>query len=156
MKKKNVEKIVRKYSDLVYRVAFTMLKNKDDAEDIFQDVFIKICTENLSFMSEEHEKAWIIRVTKNRCLDFLKRSCNKNRSELDENIAKEEKEDNSYVTAEVMKLPEKYRIVIYLFYFEGYKISEISSMLELNESTIKSQLVKARELLKELLKEDFV
>ena len=155
MNKKNVEKIVRKYADLVYRVALTMLKNKDDAEDIFQEVFMKICTENMSFMSEEHEKAWLIRVTKNKCLDFLKRSCNKNKEELDENLVKEESNNNQYVVDEVMKLPEKYRIIIYLFYFEGYKITEISQILEINESTIKSQLVKARELLKESLKEEF-
>ena len=155
MNKKNVEKIVRKYADLVYRVALTMLKNKDDAEDIFQEVFMKICTENMSFMNEEHEKAWLIRVTKNKCLDFLKRSCNKNREELDENLVKEESNNNQYVVEEVMKLPEKYRIIIYLFYFEGYKITEISQILEINESTIKSQLVKARDLLKESLKEEF-
>lgn len=155
MKEKDVEKFVRKYADMVYRVAYTMLKNKDDAEDIFQDVFIKLYTENVKFLSEEHQKAWIIRVTKNKCLDFFKRSCNKNKSELDENIQKEEIEDNSEVLNEVMKLPDKYRIVIYLFYYEGYKISEISSMLEINESTLKSRLVKARELLKEKLKEEF-
>lgn len=154
MNKKNVEKIVRKYADLVYRVAFTILKNKSDAEDIFQDVFMKVCTENIKFMNEEHEKAWFIKVTKNKCLDFLKKSCNKNREELDENLVKEEKSDQ-YVVEEVMKLPEKYRIVIYLFYFEGYKISEIAGILDTNESTIKSQLVKARELLKESLKEEF-
>ncbi len=155
MKNKNVEKFIRKYSDLVYRIAFTMLKNRDNAEDIFQDVFIKLCTENIRFMSKEHEKAWIIRVTKNQCLDFLKRSCNKNNSELDENMVKDEKNDFSYVTEEVLKLPEKYRIIIYLFYYEGYKITEISQILEINESTIKSQLVKAREMLKESLKEEF-
>lgn len=155
MKKKDVEKIVRKYADLVYRVAFTILKNRDDAEDIFQDIFIKVCTENVSFMSEEHEKAWLIRVTKNKCLDFLKRSCNKNKEELDENLVKDESSNNNYVVDEVLKLPEKYRIVIYMFYFEGYKISEIASILDINESTIKSQMVKGRELLKESLKEEF-
>lgn len=155
MKKKDVEKIVRKYADLVYRVAFTMMKNKDDAEDIFQDIFIKVCTENVSFMSEEHEKAWLIRVTKNKCLDFLKRSCNKNKEELDQNLVKDESSNNQHVVDEVLKLPDKYRIVIYMFYFEGYKISEIASILDINESTIKSQLVKARELLKESLKEEF-
>jgi len=155
MNKKNVEKIVRKYADLVYRVAYTILKNQSDAEDIFQDVFMKICTENIRFMSEEHEKAWLIKVTKNKCLDFLKRSCNNNKEELDENLVKEDTNSNQYVIDEVMKLPEKYRIIIYLFYFEGYKISEISQILEINDSTIKSQLVKARELLKENLKEEF-
>ncbi|MBP3707406.1 MAG: sigma-70 family RNA polymerase sigma factor [Clostridia bacterium] len=155
MKQKKVEKVVRKYADLVYRVAFSMLRNKDDAEDIFQDVFIKLCTENVKFLSKEHEKAWIIRVTKNKCLDFLKKSCNKTKAELNDNIKVEEKEDDSDVIKHVQSLPEKYRIVIYLFYYEGYKISEMSKILDINESTLKSQLVKARELLKEKIGEEF-
>lgn len=155
MKNKDVEKFVRKYADLVYRVAYTMLRNEDDANDIFQDVFMKLCTENVRFMNEEHKKAWIIRVTKNRCLDFLRSSANKNKEELDENLVKDETNDNSYIVDEVNKLPEKYRIIIFLYYFEGYKISEISEILETNESTLKSQLVKARELLKVSLKEEF-
>lgn len=154
MKEKSIEKVVRQYADMVYRIAFMMVKNKDDAEDIFQEVFIKLLTGNTKFISEEHRKAWIIKVTKNKCLDFLKKSCNKNKAELDENIKTEEK-NNYGVLDEVNKLPEKYKIVIYLFYYEGYKISEISEILELNESTVKSQLVKARELLKESLKEEF-
>lgn len=155
MKKLNVENFVKKYADLVYRVAFTILKNKENTEDVFQDVFMKLCTGNISFFSEEHEKAWIIKVTKNQCLDFLKRSGNKPKEELDENIVGETQNDNSYILDEVMKLPEKFRIVIYLFYFEGYKINEITSILDENESTLKSRLVKARELLKERLKEEF-
>lgn len=155
MKKLNVENFVKKYADLVYRVAFTMLKNKENTEDVFQDVFMKLCTGNISFLNEEHEKAWIIKVTKNQCLDFLKRSSNKPKEELDENIVGETQNDNSYILDEIMKLPEKFRIVIYLFYFEGYKINEISSILDENESTLKSRLVKARELLKERLKEEF-
>lgn len=156
MKSKEVEKVVKKYADLVYRVAYTILKNKTDAEDIFQEVFMKLCTDEISFSSEQHKKAWIIKVTKNKCLDFLKSPSNKNKEELDENLIKDElKESNNYVLYEVMKLPEKYRIIIYLYYFEGYKISEISKIQEINESTLKSQLVKARELLKDLLKEEF-
>lgn len=155
MKKLNVEKFVKKYADLVYRVAFTILKNKENAEDVFQDVFMKLCTGNISFFSEEHEKAWIIKVTKNQCLDFLKRSSNKPKDELNENLVVENKDDKGYILEEVMKLPEKFRILIYLFYFEGYKISEIASILDENESTLKSRLVKARELLKERLKEEF-
>ena len=155
MRNKDIENIVRKYANLVYRVAFTNLTNESDTEDIFQEVFMKICSNNIKFMNEDHEKAWIIRVTKNQCLDFLKRSSNKNKNELDENIQAKTSENFSYVTEEVMKLPEKYRAIIYLFYYEGYKISEIASILEINESTIKSQLVRARDLLKERLKEEF-
>ena len=158
MKNKDVEKFVRKYADLVYRVAYTMLKNTADAEDVFQEVFVKLCANQteINFSSEEHKKAWIIRVTKNKCLDLLKSASYNNKQELDENfISEKTNEDYSYVLNEVMKLPDKYRIIIYLYYFEGYKISEISKIQEINESTLKSQLVKARELLKELLKEEF-
>lgn len=154
MNQKNIEEVVRKYADMVYRIAFTMLKNKDDAEDIFQDVFTKLCTENFKFINEEHKKAWLIRVTKNKCLDFLKKSCNKIHEELNENLESKEK-DNSNILEEVFKLSEKYRIIIYLFYVEGYKITEISKILDIKESTVKTQLVKARELLKNNLKEDF-
>lgn len=155
MKEKKVEEFVRNYADLVYRIAFSMLRNKDDAEDIFQDIFMKLCSEDIKHFSKEHEKAWIIRVTKNRCLDFLKKSCNKTKEELDENISEEQKEDSSDIIKHVQSLPEKYRIVIYLFYYEGYKINEMSRILEINESTLKSQLVKARELLKEKIGEEF-
>ena len=89
-------------------------------------------------------------------MDFIKRADNKKKVELDENIREDnEFQDSSYVLGEVIKLPEKYRIIIYLFYYEGYKISEISGILEINESTIKSQLTKAKELLKINLKEEF-
>ena len=155
MKNKEIEKFVRKYADLVYRVAYTMLKNESDADDIFQDVFMKLCTENVTFINEEHTKAWIIRVTKNKCLDLLKSSAYKPKEEIVENLVTYESNDNDYVWYEVMKLPDKYRIVIYLYYFEGYKLSEMSDILEINESTLKSQLVKSRELLKERLKEEF-
>ena len=101
MKEKKVERFVRDYADLVYRIAYSMLKSKDDADDIFQDVFMKLCTEDVKCFSKEHEKAWIIRVTKNRCLDFLKKSCNKTKAELDENISVEEKEDNSDIIKQV-------------------------------------------------------
>ena len=156
MKKRNVEEFVREYADLVYRVAYSMLQNRDDADDVFQEVFMKLCTEEINFINETHKKAWIIRVTKNKCLDFIKRADNKKKVELDENIREDnEFQDSSYVLGEVIKLPEKYRIIIYLFYYEGYKISEISGILEINESTIKSQLTKAKELLKINLKEEF-
>ena len=156
MKSKEVEKFVKKYAELVYRVAYTMLKNTADAEDIFQDVFMKLCTDDTKFNSEDHKKAWIIRVTKNKCLDFLKSSTNTKNVELDEELINPmTNENNGQVLDEVMKLPEKFRIIIFLYYFEGYKIQEISQILEVNESTLKSQLVKARELLKELLKEEF-
>lgn len=149
---KNVEEKVRKHANSVYRLALSILKNKEEAEDVFQDVFVKFMLKAPNFNDEEHEKAWILRVTINICKDRLKSLWFNKREKLEENIPYvTPEEDTTYY--EVMKLPEKYRVVIHLFYYEGYKISEISKMLNIKESTIKSQLDRARKILKLKLEE---
>lgn len=149
---KNVEEKVRKHANSVYRLALSILKNKEEAEDVFQDVFVKFMLKAPNFNDEEHEKAWILRVTINICKDRLKSLWFNKREKLEENIPYvTPEEDTTYY--EVMKLPEKYRVVIHLFYYEGYKISEISKMLNIKESTIKSQLDRARKMLKLKLEE---
>ena len=138
---------IQKYSNMIYRLALSMLKNKDDSEDVYQDVIIKFCKHYEDLKDEEHEKAWLIRVTINQCKSLLRLSWFKNRDELDENIPHLDKvKDDVYYA--VSELPLKYRTVIYLFYYEEYKISEIAKMLNKKESTIKSQLSRARAMLK--------
>jgi len=138
---------IQKYSNMIYRLALSMLKNKDDSEDVYQDVIIKFCKHYEDLKDEEHEKAWLIRVTINRCKSLLRLSWFKNRDELDENIPHLDKvKDDVYYA--VSELPLKYRTVIYLFYYEEYKISEIAKILNEKESTIKSQLSRARAMLK--------
>lgn len=150
----NVENIVREYSSTVYKIAMSILMNKEDAEDAFQEVFIKLFDKAPKFESETHRKSWIIRVTINMCKDMLRKKKNHREEEIYDEIPELEKErDETF--EKVMQLKEKYKVVIYLYYYEGYQISEISTILATNESTIKSQLVKARELLKNMLKEDF-
>lgn len=147
-----VEEKVRKYANHVYRLAISILKNKEEAEDVFQEVFIKFYYKAPKFLEEEHEKAWILRVTINTCKDKLRSAWFRKKEELAEDIPYvTPEEDATYY--EVMKLPEKYRVVIYLFYYEGYKITEISQILNTKESTVKSQLDRARDLLKEKLEE---
>ncbi len=151
-----IENKITKYSDMVYRIAYSMTKRKCDAEDIYQNVFIKLFKENKEFEDSEYEKRWLIRVTINECKMLFRRAFFKREVELDENIC--EPVSNEYETSVysyVKQLPQKYRIVIYLHYYEGYKIEEISTILNKNEGTIKSQLSRARVMLKELMKEDF-
>lgn len=151
MNQKEIENAILKYSDMVYKLAVSILKNKADSEDIYQEVMIKFCNNIENFENEAHEKVWIIRVTINQCKSLLRMSWFKNRNELDENLSYLDKENDEVYYA-VSELPTKYRIVIYLFYYEKYKISEISKILNISESAIKSQLSRARNMLKKSLK----
>lgn len=139
--------MIEKYADMVYRIALTRTNNKQDSEDVFQEVFLRVTKKMPVFESKEHEKAWIIRVTINCSNTLLTSSWRKKTEQLEENIEFETKESHD-VFYEVAKLPKKYRTVIYLFYYEGYKINEISKILNTNESTIKTWLARAREKLK--------
>ena len=126
------------------------------AEDVFQDVFLKISEKQPKFKDQEHEKAWIIRVTINMTKNMNKSAWNRKIVELDENIASDNNyADENNVFDEVMRLPQDYRTVIYLFYYEGYKVNEISKMLETSEGTIKTWLSRAREQLKQKLEGGF-
>ena len=131
MNQKEIENAILKYSDMVYKLAVSILKNKADSEDIYQEVMIKFCNNIENFENEAHEKAWIIRVTINQCKSLLRMSWFKNRNELDENLSYLDKENDEVYYA-VSELPTKYRIVIYLFYYEKYKISEISEKLNIS------------------------
>ncbi len=151
----SIEEKVIKYSDMVYKIAYTMTSRKSDADDIYQEVFIKLFEKNIDFDSEEHEKAWIIRVTINCCKMLKRKSFFKREVRLDDNIDYPFKEDRFEVLEYVKKLPIKYNTVIYLFYYEGYQINEIARILETSEGTVKSQLSRARKMLKESMKGDF-
>lgn len=148
-----IEEKIKKYSNMVYRVAYSILKNETDAEDIFQETFIKFYKNIEQMKNEEHEKAWLIRVTINNCNMLLRKKKIRKEDEITEEIpdTHEEKED---ILEVVNKLPAKYRLVIYLYYYEGYKISEISKILNDSEGTIKSRLSRAREYLEKMIKEE--
>lgn len=151
MSAQDFERIYEKYKNMLFRIAFTMLKNCEDAEDILQEVFIKRVYHAPVFETEEHEKRWLIRVTVNLCKNHLMSFWYRNRTEID---AIEDMEswqldsEEKLLLQEVMLLPEKQRIAIYLHYFEGYSCKEIAQMLGSRESTVKMRLKKGRELLK--------
>lgn len=155
MERSRMEEIYRKYSDTVFRTAFACVKQTAEAEDITSEVFMKYFTCDKKFDSEEHEKAWLIRVTINKCKDLFKSFSIKNRVSMDEYRPYCITEDESFVLEAVMKLPKKYRIPIHLFYFEGYTTEEIGRITKTNSQTIRTRLSRARAMLKKSLGEEF-
>lgn len=153
----NISQLLEKYGDMVMRIAYTYLKNKADAEDIVQDVFVKIMTHPPAFKDENHQKAWLFRVTKNQCLNALNKR-KRNIYSLDKvtpPAAYDEYTAESAVLTAVQSLPEKYRIVVYMYYYEGYATEEIARLLAKNHATVRSLLRRARAQLKDLLKEEY-
>lgn len=149
-----VIKVIEKYSDMLIRVSFSYLKNMSDAEDVTQEVFLKLIKNPPSFESEVHEKAWLIRVAINLCKNRLRTPWFRKTLPLCETTYDFTTKENEVISA-VLELKVKYRSIILLFYFEGYSIAEIAGILGQKESTIGSQLHRARKLLKSKLKEDF-
>jgi RNA polymerase sigma-70 factor (ECF subfamily) len=145
-----IEQTVSKYSQNIIRIAFTYVKNITDAEDIMQDTFLSFMQHNPVFESEEHEKAWFIRVVINKSKDYIKSGWFKNKVPLTEDLSYLPEEENG-VLEEVMKLDEKYRIPIHLFYYEGYSVNEIAGIMQTKSSTIKTWLSRGRNILKNKL-----
>lgn len=150
-----VSEIITKYADMVFRLCFVYLKNKADAEDAFQDIFLKLYEKNLSFNDEEHLKSWLIRCTINHCKNIATSFWNRNKTSIDEvTIAITETNDmdvDKEVIKNVMQLPVNYRSVIYLYYFDGYRTKEIAEMLMIKDATVRTRLKRGREMLKQNL-----
>ena len=143
------------YGDTVRRICMVHLKNYADTEDVFQTVFLKYVLHSAPFDSDEHENAWIIRVTINACRDLLKSFFHSRTVPLDSLIEKpgEIPEDHREILEAVLSLPAKYKDAVYLYYFEGYSASEIASILKKNVNTVYTLLNRARHLLKNRLEE---
>lgn len=146
-----LEQTIEKYSNMVYRLAMARTRNIETSEDVYQEVFLRLARKMPEFESEEHKKAWLIRVTINCSKSILNSSFIKHRADLDENLSFETPERHDIYYA-VLNLPIKYRTVIHLYYYENYSIKEISKILQLNENTIKSRLSRARQKLEKTVK----
>lgn len=155
----DIDDAVRRYADMVYRLAVLNTRNKYEAEDVFQEVFLKLFRHKESICNEEHLKAWLIRVTVNQCKSLAVTVWNKRRISMDAVAEQGEEmqadEGESEVYEAVKKLPPKYREVIHLFYYEELQIREIAAVLERNEATIKTQLARGRQMLEKMLKGAF-
>ncbi len=162
---------IDKYSDMLFKLCILRLKNVQDAEDVVQETFYQYVKRREVFESEEHEKAWLIRVAINSCRKVHRSAWNRHRSEEDESCLEllqrtatisgsvEEKilkkETSRMLLQAVLGLPLKYRDVIHLFYYEGLTVKEIAQITDRKEATVTSQLTRGRMLLKKVLKEDY-
>ena len=133
------------------------MKNHADAEDITQEVFLKIIRHDMRYQSMEHERAWIVRVTVNLCRDLLKSKWHKTSVSMEEVSEAQRGSCENFTEIQddmmwaVLQLPEKYRNCLYLFYYEDYSIKEIAQSLEMPENTVKTNLKRGRQALKEFL-----
>ena len=150
------EQAVYHFGDTVYRIALKMTKHEVDAQDIFQEVFMRYIKYSKGMESLEQAKHWFIRTTINCCKDFFEKKKKLfNEVEIEHAMLEaDEKRDYSSVRDAVQDLDGKYRIVVHLFYFEQYKIKEIAEILNESEGTVKSKLKRARDLLKEKIQND--
>ena len=146
--------LLQKYSSMLLRIAFSNVKNLQDAQDIAQEVFISVLTKRPQFDSEEHEKAWLIRVTINRCKNHVKSFWNRHTEGLSEDLSYLPKEETGVMQA-VLALPQNYRNVIHLHYYEGYSINEIAELLHKKPATVGTWLARGRAALKKSLKGGF-
>ena len=141
------------YADMVYRLCLVHLKNPQDAEDVFQTVFMKYVLSSAAFENPEHEKAWFIRVTLNACRDLLRSLFRRQTASLEElmDLPGEDGGEDREVLRAVLELPVKYRDPVYLHYFEGYTAPEIGRLMKKNVNTVYSLLGRAKALLREKL-----
>ncbi len=142
------------YGNSILRIAATYVKNKQDAEDILQDVLVKYMTKEPSFANDEHEKAWFLRVAINMAKNKCKSAAFRLHTSLEENVSSVDKYEYNSVLEAVYQLPTKYKEIIYLYYYEEYSVKEIAGLLHKKEATVKSLLRRGREKLSVVLKED--
>ncbi len=155
--KKSIEDLISEYQGNLFVAAFNVCKNVEDAKDVVQDTFISYYTSNQKFKDEQHIRAWLFRVAINKAKDVNKSFWHRNKMPLEdyiETLPFETKEDlNLFET--VLNLPEKYRVVIHLFYYEDLSVREIARILKASESNVKVRLSRGRKLLKDTLKEEW-
>lgn len=147
--------LIDEYQSHLYRIAFNICKNREDAEDIVQDTFVQYHISNKEYDDESHIRAWLMRVTINKSRNTLRSFWRKHRQSLEsymEELNFPDSQSEELFEA-VMKLPEKQRTVIHLFYYEDYSIKEIADILKLSEGNVKTRLTRGRAMLKEQLKE---
>ncbi len=147
--------IVEMYSDMIFRIAYQNLWNVSDAEDIVQDVFLKLLKQKKGrFHDNEHLKSWLIRVTINQCMDYKKSFFRKNTVSLEDLEIPYEQEERQ-ILEELYQLPKDTRNILYLYYYEGYTIKEIAKILGKKQNTVNSRLTRGRNQLKKIMEVEY-
>lgn len=150
------EEIVRTHGDMLFRICLIILKNKQDAEDAVSETMIKYIEKNPAFKDKEHEKAWLIRTAKNKSIDILRKRniySDANAAELQKNVSFDCSET---ILSALMSLPEKFRIVLTLYYVEEYPIKIIAQIIQKTPSAVKMRLQKGRRMLEEAYKKEYM
>lgn len=151
-----LEEIVREYGNLLYRLCFVMLGSESDAEDAVQESFIKYLKKAPPFQSAEHEKAWLIAVAANQCKDFLRFRKRHPQIELEHLREASNETSDSGILEALMTLPEKFRLVLTLYYVEEYRVEEIAKIIGRTPSAVKMRLQKGRKLLEETFRKEYL
>ncbi len=144
------QKKYKEYGEMLYRIAFVYLGNPDDTEDILQEVFISLLYHSPAFKSKEHEKAWLIRITQNKCINFLKSSGRKTLpiDELKLPTYSENHEEKIDIVKNILSLPPKYKTAVILYFYNDCSVEEIAKTLKISKSAVKMRLKRGREILK--------
>lgn len=143
-----IEEIVHSYSNMLYRICVVMLGNEADAQDAVQDTFCRYLEHNKEFTDKEHEKAWLITVATNRCLDMQRLRLRHPKVDLEKITASYEAPDYNEVLTELIKLPPSIKSAVYLHYIEGYKLTEVSEIMGISSNAVKKRLQRGRKMLK--------
>lgn len=161
---RDIERVMEQYGNSIYRVSFFILQNSHDAQDILQETIIKYMQKAPAFVDDSHEKAWLLRVANNLCKDMLRFKKRNACVNLDELISsngellqlsgENERERECGLIMQIFTLPEKYKWIIYLHYYEGYTIKETARILKLTEGAVKKRLERGRNMLRQILEED--
>ena len=146
----SIRELYERNFDTLYRVCYMYMKNIQDTEDAVHNAFLKAIETRKQFESENHEKAWLIRVASNICKNMLKAACRKNEP-LNDNIPEKKVSRTLPMSTE---LPDKLKIPVYLFYYDGYSSEEIGQMLHISSSAVRTRLQKAREQLRNVLSDE--
>lgn len=146
--------LARRYAPAVYRLAYVRTGSRADAEDVMQEVFLRLIQAKPDFSSQTHAKAWLLRVTSNCVSNLFRLPWRRREEPLEEDMAVSESPEEGSVTEAVLSLPARYRIPVHLYYYEGYSVAEIARITGKREGTVKSRLFRARKLLRDKLKEE--
>lgn len=149
------ERILNEYGNAVLRLAYSYLHNTPDAEEVLQDTLVQFLRTAPILNTKEHEKAWLLHVAANLSKNRIKYNTIRQTDELMDDLVAENRDDLSFVWEAVKAMPDKYREVVHLFYHEGYQTAQIAQILGMKETTVRSNLSRGREKLKNVLKEAY-
>lgn len=145
---RNIEWVIDTYGHMLFRICLVILCNEQDAEDVVQDTFIKYLTKSPAFNDAEHEKAWLITITTNRCKNMRRYNFIRKHMDISNLQLYCQDEENYGLLDDLMKLPDKHKFVLLLHYVEGYKVDEIAKILSITSSAVKKRLQRGRELIR--------